>query len=132
MSAAPFRSVLFICYGNACRSPMAEAIARRDLPGVAVASAGLVPLGFVPDETTRALVEAGYDASGLESKPVDDALLAAADLVVDLCGDWVPPRGFAKQTASWPVEDPYRKPFGVWRATRDDLVARIGALARGR
>ena len=49
--------VLFICIGNACRSPMAEAIARRDAADVIeAASAGVAPLGFVAQQTGLTLV----------------------------------------------------------------------------
>ena len=38
------KSILFLCGMNAIRSPMAEALARNDLPkGVFVASAGVRP-----------------------------------------------------------------------------------------
>ena len=44
--------VLFVCLGNACRSPMAEAIARSDTWDVIEPmSAGIMPLGFVVKET---------------------------------------------------------------------------------
>jgi protein-tyrosine-phosphatase len=38
-------SILFVCYGNACRSPMAEGLAKRMLGGkVGIESAGLAPI----------------------------------------------------------------------------------------
>ena len=53
--------MLFICLGNACRSPMAESIARRDAADVIEAcSAGLTPLGFVPVLTMQTLAANGY------------------------------------------------------------------------
>jgi protein-tyrosine-phosphatase len=63
--------VLFVCMGNSCRSPMAEAIARRDAADVIEArSAGLMPLGFVADLTKETLEQGGYSAEGLESKAI--------------------------------------------------------------
>jgi arsenate reductase (thioredoxin) len=123
------RRVLFICYGNACRSPMAESIGRALLADATVDSAGLIPLGFVPDEAKQVLSEAGYDPQGLDSKPVTDERLARATHVIDLCGAWSPPPGFRKPVFRWPVRDPYRLPLDVWRATRDDLIARIRGFA---
>jgi protein-tyrosine-phosphatase len=107
---------------------MAEAIGRALHPGAVFESAGIEPLGFLPGETAATLREAGYDAANLESKPVTAALLAAADVVVDLSGYWTPPPDFAKRVESWPVRDPYRRSLADWRATRDDLVARIKKL----
>ncbi len=123
-------SILFICYGNACRSPMAESVGRRFLSSAVIVSAGIVPLGFIPPETSAVLREAGFEDSGLVSKPVTEERLAAADLAIDLSGYWTPPETFRGETASWPVTDPYRLPIDVWRRTRDDLIARIRELAR--
>jgi len=49
-------SILFLCIGNTCRSPMAEAIA-RGLGGerVAAHSAGLTPTGRVAEGSLAAL-----------------------------------------------------------------------------
>ena len=46
--------VLFVCVGNACRSPMAEAIARYDAADVMEpSSAGLSPLGYLAELTKQ-------------------------------------------------------------------------------
>jgi protein-tyrosine-phosphatase len=72
--------VLFICIGNACRSPMAEAIARRDAADVIeAASAGVAPLGFVAQQTGLTLTENGYSSDDLKSKPVAREVWEAAD-----------------------------------------------------
>ena len=53
--------VLFVCLGNACRSPMAEAIALRDAPDVIEASsAGLTPLGRIEPMTKETLAKNGF------------------------------------------------------------------------
>ncbi|MGC1580579.1 MAG: hypothetical protein WA766_03800, partial [Candidatus Acidiferrales bacterium] len=50
--------VLFVCIGNSCRSPMAEALARHSASDVIeAASAGISPLGRVADLTRKILVE---------------------------------------------------------------------------
>ena len=39
------QSILFICYGNVCRSPMAEGLAKKKfLNNVQIESAGLAPV----------------------------------------------------------------------------------------
>src|SRR5262245_35811057 len=49
--AKPFRSVLFVCHGNVCRSPFAE-IVFRELAGKAGLSSDTASSGFVgPDRS---------------------------------------------------------------------------------
>src|SRR5260370_21248868 len=101
--------VLFVCLGNSCRSPMAEAIARRNAADVIEASsAGLVPLGFVANMTRRILANNGYPTENLESKPILPDLWDAADLVINMS---VRSRQqvFREhgKVEDWAVEDPY-------------------------
>ena len=58
--------ILFVCTGNACRSPMAEGIA-RSLGGdrVAVASAGIHPIGVHPT-AVEVMKEAGLDQATID------------------------------------------------------------------
>jgi len=79
--------VLFICIGNSCRSPMAEAIAWRDASEeIEASSAGLAPLGFVAKMTTQTLVKNGYAAAGLASKPIVSEAWESADIVINMSG----------------------------------------------
>lgn len=83
-----FRHLLFVCSGNLCRSPVAEALFRTRLASagreIAVASAGLIALpGESADETIcLAAARRGLDLSGHRSRPLDPALLRWADLVM--------------------------------------------------
>ena len=53
----PFR-VLFVCIGNSCRSPMAEAIANHRFPDLLEASsAGVAPAPIVQPLTYQCLAE---------------------------------------------------------------------------
>ncbi len=81
-------SVLVLCTGNLCRSPLAEAllIDRLDRAGLHadVASAGLAaPKNRQPDRNLlRVAEEHGVDVSGHRSRPVTTDMLAQADLIV--------------------------------------------------
>ena len=77
--------VLFVCYGNACRSILAEALARHYWgTGARVASAGIMPLGRVPPETLQVLEEADIPSVGLYSKGLKDVDLSAYQTIVNL------------------------------------------------
>lgn len=83
--------VLFICWGNICRSPMAERIARdrAEQAGLEIeieitsAATSREELGAPIDpRAARWLDDHGYDSSGHVAHQVDAEELAAADLVV--------------------------------------------------
>jgi len=127
-------TVLFVCLGNACRSPMAEAIARQDAPDViAPTSAGVAALGFVMDRTKQALAANGYRTEGLESKPLNDLLWDSADLVINMTGrpSELVFRGFAERSKveDWLVRDPYGGEAQLYQQICQELQERINRLA---
>jgi arsenate reductase (thioredoxin) len=123
--------VLFVCLGNACRSPMAEAIASRDASDVLEASsAGLYPLGEIPDETQETLLRNGYSPAGLSSKPITNKAWNEADLVINLSGRI---RDIAfddpAKVEDWDVADPYGANPAFYQTILEQLQQRIGLLA---
>ncbi len=122
---------MFVCIGNSCRSPMAEAIARRDASDVIeAASAGVAPLGFVAEPTKRTLAENGYSSDELESKPIMREAWDAADLVINMSGR-PKARVFPdlRKVEDWEVEDPYGEDPEVYQRTFDEITKRVSALA---
>jgi len=123
--------VLFVCIGNACRSPMAEAIAKREAADVLEASsAGLYPLGEIPDETQETLSRNGYSAVGLSSKPITNKTWNEADLVINLSGRI---RDIAfddpAKVEDWDVADPYGANPAFYQTILEQLQQRIRLLA---
>ena len=123
--------VLFVCIGNACRSPMAEAIAKREAADVLEASsAGLYPLGEIPDETQETLSRNGYSALGLSSKPITNKTWNEADLVINLSGRI---RDIAfddpAKVEDWDVADPYGANPAFYQTILEQLQQRIRLLA---
>ncbi len=82
--ARPARKLLFLCYGNICRSPVAEALARQWLPQVEVASAGFFePTGRrTPPHIHEACRELGLSLPPGSSKRVNAEMVRGADLVL--------------------------------------------------
>lgn len=79
-------NLLLVCTGNTCRSPMAEALARdllKDQPGVTVGSAGVCAgLGQpATREAVAAMRALGLDLTRHRSRPLDEALIEAADQI---------------------------------------------------
>lgn len=89
-------TILFVCTGNTCRSPMAEALCKKRIAdrlgcstddleerGVIVASAGIAAAagGHAADEACAMMAERGLDLSRHEPQQLNDRLLRFADYV---------------------------------------------------
>jgi protein-tyrosine phosphatase len=89
-------TILFVCSGNTCRSPMAEAITRRILSeklavpepelerkGVSVVSAGsfAMPGARATPQAVEAVRELGADLSHHRSRPLTVELIHQADMI---------------------------------------------------
>lgn len=80
--------LLFVCSGNTCRSPLATALAERELARLGwrleVRSAGVSPMTGSPasEGSLRAARRHGLDLSEHRSRPLDPALIDWADLVL--------------------------------------------------
>jgi len=78
------RSILVVCLGNTCRSPMAAELLRQALPDCEVSSAGLEPpVGATADPRAAQLLAAdGADLSAHRAQAIDADMVTHADLVL--------------------------------------------------
>lgn len=125
------KRILFVCYGNACRSQMAEAFAKSMAPHVEAESAGLAPLGYLPEAVYTVMREAGVELAGQHSKEIDFDRLASFDLVVNMSGvPWI----FSQPSklVELDVLDPFGANLDAYRKSRDQVREIVESLLNGK
>lgn len=123
--------VLFVCVGNACRSPMAEAIAQyaaRDV--MEPSSAGLFPLGHIAELTKQTLTKNGYSPNELSSDALTLEATNAADLIINMTGRPGAHIFRGKENVEdWLVEDPYGEDPETYQRVFESIQRRVNQLA---
>lgn len=79
-----FNSILVVCVGNICRSPVGERLLRQLLPELEVTSAGIQALVGKPADKTASEVAAAHGLSlhGHEARQFSATMGAAHDLIL--------------------------------------------------
>jgi protein-tyrosine-phosphatase len=123
--------VLFVCFGNACRSQMAEALTNhlgRD--SVQALSAGTHPLGWIPSATYHVLDEKGISLDSHRSKGLKDVPISDMDVVVEMEAGLVGalPENFKGRLMAWDIPDPFTEDVEAFRSVRDLIEEHVKAL----
>jgi len=118
--------ILFVGTGNTCRSPMAEAFARK--LGMRAESAGTMPGSRVTPAAVQAMQEKGIDIGYHRPKRLEFKQLPDYDRVV-VIGDGVVENmpGLAGHE-NWNLRDIIGQPLGSYREVRDRIEERVHQL----
>jgi arsenate reductase len=122
---------LFVCVHNAGRSQMAAGwLAHVAGDRIDIRSAGSEPASQVNPVAVEAMAEVGIDLGNQHPKLLTTDAVHDSDVVITMgCGDTCPIFP-GKRYEDWDLEDPAGKDITVVRRVRDDIRARMEALAR--
>lgn len=130
-------SILVVCVGNICRSPLGERFLKAGLPEVSISSAGLAALvgQGVDEEAARGAAEIGLVVSHHVARQMTGDLGGAQGLILvmepghraEIGRRWPHLLGrvllFDQWTGGKGISDPYRKSPEFHRLVRDQISA---------
>lgn len=105
-------NIVFICYGNCCRSQIAEGLCKRYYPEIKCYSAGLVPQGFISPQAKLVLTMNQLNPKDFYSKGLKDICWEHVNYAIDMsdsCGvlNKITQLGFRGKYTTWVIPDPY-------------------------
>jgi len=148
ISPSLYFTVLFVCTGNSCRSPIAKAFLEKKAKGrrVLAYSAGTSAISgnLPPEEAIRIAEDYGIDISEHRSTPLNAELIDGADLILVMeKGHYERVISFKRENgsktfflASYPkreikeIEDPIGKPYGVYKRVAQSIEEGVERVIR--
>ena len=129
-----FKKILVVCVGNICRSPIGEALLRKQHPNLIVNSAGLSALvgEGADDKAIQVMDEWNVDIRNHRAQQLTQELMQTFDLVLCMSKDqenWMKQnyssqRGKVYRIGHWineNVADPYKLPIEKFYESRELL-----------
>ncbi len=136
------KSVLFVCTGNTCRSPMAEGLfnvyAKEQNIDITAQSAGIAVFGKTPpcENAIIAAREYGADISSHLSRQADESMIEKSDVV--LCMTLSHQKALEQMypkyadkimcLSDFDIPDPYGQSLEVYRKTAEAINTAIRKL----
>jgi protein-tyrosine-phosphatase len=145
-------TIIVVCTANICRSPMAAALLQHALAAqpeplrsLKIISAGVAARAGDPvsENSVLALKKVGLDIAGHKSRPLTQAMMNDAALVLGMTESHramiqfqanPPPkhlhlfREFMPQRGDKEIGDPFGGPLKLYESTRDEMVEAIPSL----
>jgi len=130
-----FSSVLFVCYLNSIRSPIAEGLVKKKYKNIKAQSCGIAA-GDLDDLMVAIMREVSIDMSAHRSKTLEDLSDCQFDLIIAFTEPaYEASRAIFKETVKvieyWPLPDPTQGSLDVraimnnYRAIRDNINMRL-------
>ena len=149
------KTVVFVCTGNTCRSPMAEYVFRRNVGELGLTKLKIVSAGTnarsgekMNEKSAQILKEQGFRVGAFKSKPIDEKMLveslaivcmtdAQRDMLMEM--RWKALRAAGEEDiennvyafsdiTGYPIMDPYGKDMDCYRYVYELIAGGMPAL----
>lgn len=123
--------LLFACVENACRSQMAEGLAKELGDEIIATSGGSNPAEKINKNAAKVMEEKGIDISSQIPTSIKTEEAESADYVITMgCGPEACPAPVGNKIIEWDIEDPSGKSIEKFREVRDEIEEKVKELIK--